>query len=179
MLQEKVMTSKLSLDESIKKSQPYQLDDTDKKLLQLLQDDFPLIESPWSEISNKMGISEKQIMDRVENLYTIGVIRKIGSAVDQAKIGYPSATLVALCVPEKQIEKVASVINRYNNISHNYEREHKYNVWFTLVAKNEQEITHTINEILQKTGLHQQDILNLPTVQRFKINVNFRLINKL
>jgi DNA-binding Lrp family transcriptional regulator len=179
MLQEKIMTSKLSFDEDIKKSRPYPLDDTDKKLLQLLQDDFPLIESPWSEISNKIGIPEKQVIARIENLYTIGVIRKIGPVVDQSKIGYPAATLVALCVPENQIEKVASVINQYSNISHNYEREHKYNIWFTLVAKNEQEITNTINEILQKTGLNHHDVLNLPTVQRFKINVNFKLLNNL
>jgi DNA-binding Lrp family transcriptional regulator len=167
--------TKLALDEVIKGS--YQLDDTDKKLLQLLQDEFPLIESPWNEISRKTGIPEKQIITRIEKLYDIGVIRKIGPVVDHSKIGYPSATLVALRVPESQIDTVASVINQYDNISHNYEREHKYNVWFTLVAKNEQEMTHTINEILQKTGLSQNDVLNLPTVQRFKINVNFKLIN--
>lgn len=173
------MSSKLPLDDGLKKLQTYQLDVIDKQLLQLLQEDFPLVQSPWSQISHKIGIPEKQIMARIENLYTIGAIRKIGPIIDHAKAGYLSTTLVALRVPENQVDAVASVINEYSNISHNYEREHEYNIWFTLIAKNNQDLTSVINEVLQKTGLTQNDVLNLPTVQRFKINVNFRLINNL
>jgi DNA-binding Lrp family transcriptional regulator len=83
-----------------------------------------------------------------------------------------------LRVPEERIEAVAAVINQYSNISHNYEREHEYNIWFTLVTKSMQESTQTLEEILQKTGLNQNDVLNLPTSQRFKINVNFQLTKK-
>jgi DNA-binding Lrp family transcriptional regulator len=122
------MTSKLSLGEGIKKSQMYLLADIDKQLLQFLQEDFPLVQSPWRELSNKMGIPEKQLMTRIEDLYKLGTIRKIGPVVDHTKTGYPSATLVALRVPENHIDKVAFIINQYGNISHNYERAHEYNI---------------------------------------------------
>jgi len=165
----------LALSEGLKKSPIYQLDDIDKRLVQLLQEDFPLVERPWNEIGSKVGLSEKQVIARIEDLCKVNVIRKIGSVIDSSKVGYTSATLVALRVPENQIDHVASVINQYSNSSHNYERDHEYNVWFTLVAKNPQELTHTIDEIVHKTGLNQVDVLNLPTAQRFKVNVNFRL----
>ncbi|MGD6932774.1 MAG: AsnC family transcriptional regulator [Candidatus Bathyarchaeia archaeon] len=171
------MTTKPTLSEGSKKPQTHQLDNTDKQILQLLQDDFPLVEHPWRELSSKTGIPENQLVTRIENLCKAGVIKKIGPIVDPSKVGYTAATLIALRVPENKIDDIATVINQYNNISHNYEREHEYNVWFTLVTKNNQELTDTLNEILQKTGLSQNDVLNLPTAQRFKINVNFQLTN--
>lgn len=152
-----------------------QLDDTDKQILQSLQEDFPLTKNPWKEISLKTGIPEDQLITRIKNLQKAGVIRKIGPVVDPVKMGYTAATLVALRVPQERIEEVSALINQYNNISHNYEREHEYNVWFTLAAQTPQELTDTLGVILQKTGLSQDDVLNLPTVQRFKINVKFDL----
>ncbi|XHH10278.1 MAG: Lrp/AsnC family transcriptional regulator [Candidatus Bathyarchaeia archaeon] len=166
------MTTKPTHSEDSKKPQ---LDTIDKQILQLLQEDFPLIENPWKELSSKTNIPENQLINRVKDLHETGILRKIGPIVDPFKVGYKSATLVALRVPENQIDAAAAVINQYSTISHNYEREHEYNVWFTLVTKNLQELTSTLNEILQKTGLNQDDVLNLPTSQRFKINVNFQL----
>jgi len=168
------MTTKPTLSES-SKLQHTQLDETDKQILQLLQEDFPLVENPWRTLSSKTGIPEHQIVTRIEHLSKKGIIRKIGPIVDNSKIGYQSATLVALRVPENKVNAVAAVINQYGNISHNYEREHQYNIWFTLAAKNPEALNQTLNEILNKTGLNQADVLNLPTTQRFKINVNFQL----
>jgi DNA-binding Lrp family transcriptional regulator len=145
----------------------------------LLQDDFPLVESPWSEVSSKLGIAEHELIERLEHLYAEGVIRRIGPIVDATKVGLTAATLVALKVPENRVDEVAQVINQYGNISHNYQREHEYNIWFTLAASNPQELTATLNEIIQKAGLSQNDVLNLPTAQRFKVNVNFQLTQKL
>lgn len=163
------MTTNAALSEG---SKP-QLDKTDKQILQLLQEDFPLNKNPWKELSLKTGIPENQLMTRIENLQKGGVLRKIGPVVDPVKMGYTAATLVALRVPQERIMEVSAVINQHNNISHNYEREHEYNVWFTLAAQTPQELTDTLGVILQKTGLNQSDVLNLPTVQRFKINVKF------
>ncbi len=172
---DKFMTAKSTLGQCYKKPHPPQIDDADKQILQLLQEDFPLVEQPWKELSSKTGIPENQLINRIEKLQATGVLRKIGPIVDPTKVGYTSATLVALRVPESKVDAVAAIINQYNNISHNYEREHEYNVWFTLVTKTMQELTSTLSEILQKTGLSQNDVLNLPTAQRFKINVNLQL----
>jgi DNA-binding Lrp family transcriptional regulator len=168
------MTTKPTLSEG-SKPQNTQLNNTDKQILQLLQEDFPLVGNPWKELSSKTGIPENQIVTHIKQLNKKGIIRKIGPIVDQTKIGNNSATLVALRVPEDQVNKVAAIINQYGNISHNYEREHEYNVWFTLVAQNPEALTQTLDEILEKTGLNQSDVLNLPTTQRFKIDVKFQL----
>ncbi len=152
-----------------------QLDETDKRILQILQESFPLVENPWKELSCKIGLPENELVSRIEHLCSAGVIQKIAPTVDSSKVGYTCATLVALRVPEEKVDKVAAVINQYRNISHNYEREHDYNVWFTLVTQSQEELTRILNEIIQKTGLRQSDVLNLPTAQRFKINVNFQL----
>jgi siroheme decarboxylase len=169
------MITEKPLSGGSKKLQTPQLDNTDKQILQLLQENFPLVEHPWKELSSKIGIPETQLVKRIEKMYTAGVIRKIGPVVDPTKIGYNSATLIALRVPENKVDEVATVINQYGNISHNYEREHEYNVWFTLVGKNPQELAQIVEEILLRTSLSQNDVLNLPTTQRFKINVNFQL----
>ncbi len=154
---------------------PPSLDDTDRKLLQELQDNFPLVERPWQEISKSLGISEKEVMQRLQRLSNSGVFRKIGAIVDSSKMGFTAATLVALQVPEKEITTVAEVINQYPNVSHNYERQHEYNVWFTLTTRTPREITEILDEITKKIGIQPQAVLNLPTEQRFKINVSFQL----
>jgi len=174
-----MVNEKAVISEDAKKTPTITLKDIDRRILQLLQDDFPLVERPWSEVSSKLGITENELVTRIEQLCAAGVIRKIGPIVDASKVGLTAATLVALRVPENKVNDVAQVINQYSNISHNYEREHEYNIWFTLAASNPQELTKTLNEIIQKAGLSQIDVLNLPTAKRFKINVNFQLTQKL
>jgi DNA-binding Lrp family transcriptional regulator len=131
------MTPELTVSQDAKNLPNPPLDETDKKILQLLQEDFPLVEHPWRELSSRIGVPENELVSRIEYLSAKGVIRKIGPVVDFSKVGYTYATLVALRVPEAKVDAVASVINQYNNISHNYERENDFNVWFTLVAKNQ------------------------------------------
>ena len=151
------------------------LDDIDKKLLQELQDNFPLVQHPWLSISEVLGISENEVLLRLERLTKEGVVERIGAVVDSAKIGLAAATLVAIQVPEKEVEAVAQVINEYPNISHNYLRENQYNIWFTVSAPTMQEVDNTLSDIIRKTGIGPSNILNLPTEQRFKINVRFQI----
>jgi siroheme decarboxylase len=151
------------------------LDEVDRKLIQLLQDNFPIVERPWKEIGNKLNLTEDHVINRLKRLNELGVIRKIGSIVDSSKVGLTAATLVAMKVPENKVSDVASAINEYGNVSHNYQREHEYNVWFTVAAATNNELTHILEDIKQKTGIHPNETLNLPTKQRFKINVRFQL----
>jgi DNA-binding Lrp family transcriptional regulator len=78
-------------------------------------------------------------------------------------------------VPKGKVNDVARLINEYENVSHNYEREDEYNVWFTLAASSNSELARALNEIRQKTGIKDLDVLDLPTIRRFKINVHFQL----
>ena len=78
-------------------------------------------------------------------------------------------------VPKNKVNDVARIINGYDNVSHNYEREDEYNVWFTLAASSSRELAIMLDELKQKTGVKEQDVLDLPTIRRFKVNVRFQL----
>jgi DNA-binding Lrp family transcriptional regulator len=151
------------------------LDEIDRKIVQILQDDFPMVERPWKEVGDKLNITEEDVINRLKRLNELGVTRKIGSIVDASKVGLTAATLVAMKVPKNKVEVVACAINEYGAVSHNYEREHEYNVWFTITASSKNELTTTLEEISQRTGINPDDVLNLPTKRRFKINVRFQL----
>jgi siroheme decarboxylase len=151
------------------------LDETDRLMLQILQDDFPIVQEPWLEISSRLNVSEDEVISRLKRLIEAGVIVKIGPVFDASRIGLKAATLVAMRVPKNKVNDVARVINEYDNVSHNYEREDEYNVWFTLVASSNSELALILDEIKQKTGMKNLDVLDLPTIRRFKINVHFQL----
>ena len=165
---------KLNKD-GVNSSLPISLDQTDKKILQLIQDDFPIVQEPWLEISSRLNISEGDVIIRLKRLLEAGTILKIGPIFDSSKIGLKAATLVAMKVPKNKVNDVARVINEYDNVSHNYEREDEYNVWFTLAASSKSELAMILDEIKQKTGMKDLDVLDLPTIRRFKINVHFQL----
>ncbi|WP_347491074.1 siroheme decarboxylase subunit alpha [Desulfoscipio sp. XC116] len=148
------------------------VDRIDKQLLNIIQSNFPVTERPYDMIGQKLGISEQNVLERLQRLRQAGIIRRLGGLFDSRKIGY-TGTLCAMQVPEKDIDRVAQIINSYPGITHNYLRNHRYNMWFTLLAQTEQHIEGVLNEIRQKTGL--TDILNLPAVNIFKVRVNFNL----
>ena len=156
-------------------SSPINLDETDRMLLQMLQDDFPLVQEPWLEMGNRLNISEKEVISRLKRLIEAGAVVKIGPVFDSSRIGLKVATLVAMKVPKNKVNDVARIINGYDNVSHNYEREDEYNVWFTLAASNNNELATILDEIKQKTDMKNLDVLDLPTIRRFKINVHFQL----
>lgn len=154
------------------------LDATDKKLLQIIQDKFPIVAQPYNEISHQLNIPEHEVIYRIGRFIETGVVLRIGPNFDSAKIGLKASTLVALRVAEERIDEVAQIINQYDNISHNYQREGEYNVWFTLTAQNAEEIDRVLEQLRQKIKIAKQDMLNLPTSHRFKINVTFQLASK-
>jgi uroporphyrinogen-III synthase/DNA-binding Lrp family transcriptional regulator len=151
------------------------LDELDRKILQLLQYDFPLEVRPWNSLAETLGIDSKVLKSRVKRLFDLKVIRKIGPFPDLKRIGFKTSTLIGVKAPQEKIEKIAETVNRLSNVSHNYLREHKYNLWFTITAKDIQEITETVDILKKKTGLRDEDILDLPVVRTFKTDVRFKL----
>ncbi len=144
-------------------------------MLQMLQDNFPIVQEPWLEISSRLNVSEGEVISRLKRLVEAGAIVKIGPVFDASRIGLKAATLVAMKVPKNKVNEVARVINEYDNVSHNYEREDEYNVWFTLAESCNSELAMILDEIKQKTDIKDRDILDLPTIRRFKVNVHFQL----
>ena len=147
----------------------------DKRLLEKAQDEFPLTVRPWESIGNDLGITEKEVMERLSRLFRRGVIRKIGPALDARRVGLRASTLIAMKVPENRIENVANLISKYREVSHCYQREHEYNLWFTIAARDESELEKLIEEIRCGADVAEDDLLNLPSTRIFKIDVRFQL----
>jgi len=148
------------------------LDDLDRRLLDLVQKEFPLTERPFLSLGEILGISEGEAIKRTKRLSNLGIIRRIGPILDMRKLGC-SGVLVALPVSSERMEEVAEIVNRYQEISHNYLRPNdtEFDMWFTISA-SQARIEEILAEIKEKTGLDQ---LVLPTKRIFKIGVRFEI----
>jgi len=149
------------------------MDDIDRKLLNEIQSDFPVTQRPYKDLGVRLSCSEDNILTRIKRLKKEGIIRRIGGNFDSQRIGF-TTTLCAARVPDDKIEEFVRVVNKYPGVTHNYLRDHHYNIWFTFVAPNMKMIDRYIEEIMKHTGV--EEILNLPAVKRFKILVNFNLV---
>ena len=147
------------------------MDDIDKRILNRIQSDFPITERPYSVIGDEMGLTEAEVLSRVENLKESGIIRRMGGIFSPEKLGFVS-TLCAGQVPEEKIELFTSVVNAYPGVTHNYLRANAYNVWFTFIAPSREDIETCLTEISEITGIR---ILNLPATNVYKIRAHFHL----
>jgi DNA-binding Lrp family transcriptional regulator len=150
------------------------LDTRDKELLQHLQDKFPVDKRPWAEIGGRLGIAEEEVLSRSQRLSSDGVIRKLRTILNGQKLGACSSTLMAMRVPADKMEEVVSIVNEYMSVTHNYQREHDYNLWFTVTTCGGKDLRSTVEEIKGRTGIPDSDVLDLPTTRVFKIDVRFK-----
>ena len=148
------------------------LDNTDKKILNELQFDFPLAEKPYAEIGQKTGLTEDEVIRRVEKLKQDNVIRRIGPTFEGTKLGYVN-TLVALKVTPEGLDNVGNYISSFAEVTHNYSREGDYNLWFTLTCANLARMEAILSEI--KNIPDCQELHSLPALKKFKINARFEL----
>lgn len=146
------------------------MDITDRKLINLVQNGLPIESRPFLALAKELNISEKEVIERLETLKKQGYIRRIGGIFNSRKLGYVS-TLCAISVSEEKIEEVSKIVNSYEEVTHNYIREHYYNMWFTLIASSKERIDAIIEDIKLKTPINE--LLNLPSVRLFKIKATF------
>lgn len=148
------------------------MDEIDKKILNILQKEFPLEQQPYLIVGKRCGISEDETILRVRKMKDEGIIRRIGAVFDGTKLGRVS-TLCAARVPEDKMENFVKIVNASKNVTHNYQRSHEYNIWFTVSAANAQELEKFLKDVKEKTGV--TDILDMRSVRTFKINASFDL----
>ncbi|MDD5093526.1 MAG: radical SAM protein, partial [Dehalococcoidia bacterium] len=148
------------------------LDETDRRLLNLLQTDFPLTLEPFADIGSKIGIDEAEVIQRVSRLKEDRIIRSIGPVFDSRALGYES-TLVAMRFPSERIESAAQIINQHPGVGHNYQRDHTYNLWFTLAVRNKPELARTLCQLEEQ--LAPEAMVELPALRIFKIRLFFDL----
>jgi DNA-binding Lrp family transcriptional regulator len=148
------------------------MDAIDKKILNIIQKEFPVVVEPFKAVAEKVGISEDEVLERISRLKQEGIIRRIGAVFDSKKMGFVS-TLCAARVPKRKLKAFVEVVNSYPGVTHNYRRNHEYNVWFTFVAPDEGTLEKSLAEIRERTGVI--DIISMPAVRTFKIDATFEL----
>ncbi len=147
------------------------LDATDRRILDVIQTDFPLEPRPYAVLGQRLGLSEEEVFARVRALRRRRIIRRLGANFQSAKLGFVS-TLCAARVPEERLEAFIAAVNAEPGVTHNYLRDHAYNVWFTLISPSREASRAILDNLTRRTGV---SILNLPATRLFKIRVDFRM----
>jgi len=148
------------------------MDDTDRSILNRIQSDLPIVSRPYLVVAQELGLEENDVIRRIRRLKKSGIIRRIGGNFAPNKLGFVS-TLCAARVPEEKIAQFSETVNRYPGVTHNYRRDHEYNVWFTFIAESMEQIEDYLKKIASETGV--TDTLNLPATKVYKIKAQFDL----
>ena len=147
------------------------LDTIDRKLLDIIQTAFPLVPRPYEDLGKQLGISEGEALARVKAMKEKKIIRRLGANFQSAKLGFRS-TLCGAHVPEDKLDAFIADVNALPGVTHNYLRNHDFNVWFTLIGPSWDSVCETIRGIEERTGI---SIMNLPAEKLFKIRVDFQM----
>lgn len=150
------------------------IDPLDKHLLNDIQWTFPLSDRPYLEIATKHGLSEEDVMKRISLMKRSGLIRQINAIFDTRKLGYKSA-LVAFAVEKQKLDSVAQEVNKHPGVSHNYERDHEFNMWFTLAVPPDGNLKKDLEQMASLEGVIKFRLL--PTLKLYKIGVKLDMVN--
>lgn len=148
------------------------VDETGSKLLELLQESFPVAVDPWSELGAKLGLTAEETLARVRALKEAGLLRRIGPVFNPAGMGFKSALFALRTLPEKE-EATAAFLCRYDGITHNYKRDCDLNIWFTLVAESEARMGEILDEI--RRACEPLCLLRLDAEKTYKIKGTFHV----
>jgi len=150
------------------------LGESDKELLNEIQWTFPLVTRPFDTIAKKFDTTPEIIKEKLNNLKEIGVLRQLSAIFDTRKLGYTSS-LVAMEIEHDKLDYVASQINRHPGVSHNYERDHQFNLWFTLAVPPGADLNSELEKFNVLKGIKK--VRMLPTLQLFKIGVKLDMVD--
>ncbi|MGE4419394.1 MAG: Lrp/AsnC family transcriptional regulator [Sulfurimonas sp.] len=147
------------------------------EILSRIQKNFPLVARPFEAIANELNISEDEVLDVLQEQKRSNIIRQTSAIFDTKRLGYISS-LVAFKISADKISDAVKIINSHPGISHNYERNHDFNIWFTLAVAPDSKLglEKTLEVLAQATGA--EDYIMLPTLKLFKINVKLNTTGK-
>ena len=147
------------------------IDRTDRAIINRLQDGLPVCARPYAAAAEELGITEADLIERLEGLRESGVLSRFGPMFHAEKLG-GALTLAAMRVPPEDFERVAEVVNGFSQVAHNYERENAFNMWFVLATERPEEIDDVIAAIEERTGL---EVIDLPKLEEFYVGLRFAL----
>lgn len=146
------------------------LTDIERRLLNDFQHDFPLSPTPYADIAQSLGVSEAEVLAALARLKDAGAVSRVGAVVRPNTIG--ASTLAAMAVPATELERVAALVSSYPEVNHNYEREHRLNLWFVTAAPDARHLQQVLDDIAARSGC---EVLPFPLLEDYHIDLGFDL----
>jgi len=139
-------------------------------MIDQFQRDLPLVERPYAAIAEKLGVSEEDVIEALKVLKENGTLSRVGAVFKPNTVGH--STLAAMAVGPERLEEVANLVSSFDAVNHNYEREHRLNLWFVVTAADGDGVGHVIEKIEHMTGIK---VLNLPMLEDYHLDLGFDL----
>jgi DNA-binding Lrp family transcriptional regulator len=146
------------------------MNELDRRLLNNFQHGFPLSPTPYADMARALGVTEVEVLETLARFQAEGTISRVGAVVRPNTVGV--STLAAMAVPPEELESVAAVVNGYTEVNHNYEREHRLNLWFVATAPDTARLHTVLAEIAIRTGY---EVLSFPLAEDYHIDLGFDL----
>jgi DNA-binding Lrp family transcriptional regulator len=143
------------------------MDETDRAIVNQLQDGFPVVEFPFRAFAQALGLAEGELIRRIECMLESGVLTRFGPLYNVERAG-GAFVLAAQSVPEPDFERASAIVNAQPEVAHNYRRDHDLNMWFVLATESPQEIARVVERIEHETGYR---VLQLPKEREYFVGL--------
>lgn len=146
------------------------MDQLDRDIINTLQHDFPVCERPFAQLAESLKSTEDELLARVQAMLDSGLLTRFGPMYNAVNMG-GALSLCAMKVPKARFAEVTAQVNAFDEVAHNYQRDHEMNMWFVLATETEQELENTLAAIARRTGLH---VYNMPKQKEFFVGLHFK-----
>lgn len=147
------------------------MDETDRAIINRLQDSFPIADRPYLQAAGELGIPEEELIRRLQAMLVNKQLSRFGPLYHAERLG-GGLSLCAIRVPENEFERVNEQVNSFPEVAHNYARDHEFSMWFVLATETPQRIDSVIREIEQSTGYR---VYNMPKEEEFFVGLKFEV----
>ena len=146
------------------------MDALDKNIINTLQHDFPVCHRPFAELAITLNSTETELINRVQSMLNDGLLTRFGPMYNAVNMG-GAISLCAMKVPEDRFDEVTEQVNAFEEVAHNYQREHEMNMWFVLATETQQDLNNTLEAIEKITGIK---VYNMPKEKEFFVGLHFK-----
>lgn len=143
------------------------MDEIDKRIINALQDGFPICAAPYRQVAAQLGLSEQELIARLKTLLDNGSLTRFGPLYNAEQMG-GALTLAAVKAPIERFDEIADIINAFPEVAHNYARNHELNMWFVIATETPEQIQQTVTAIERQTGLN---VYNMPKNKEYFVNL--------
>ncbi len=147
------------------------MDSVDRAIINQLQGGFPISGHPYREMANRFGISEVELIQRLQQMLEKRQLSRFGPLYNAERLG-GGLSLCAMSIPEEDFERVAEQVNAFSEVAHNYARDHRLNMWFVLATETPTRIESVLAEIEDVTGYQ---VYNMPKREEFFVGLKFEV----